>query len=122
MKKSVSLLAVALVTLSLSLVALPACATTVSECKALIDTLITETQGVTITGRNADKDRAGLLGKLSNAEIKLDQGKFADAIQKLQDYETKVNQLLAAGNISSTDANTLLSGAEAAITCISQLG
>lgn len=122
MRKSLSLLTATAITLSLLLVAPPARATTVSECKTLLDTLILETQSVTITGRNADRDRAGLLAKLTNAEIKLDQGKFADAIQKLQDYEAKVNQLLAAGNISLTDASTLLTGADEAIACIRQLG
>jgi hypothetical protein len=97
-------------------------ATSVSECKAMIDALILETQAVAISGMNAEKNRTGLLGKLSNAEIKLDQGKFADAIQKLDDYEAKVRQLAASGSISAADANLLLSGVDDAVVCISQLG
>ena len=92
---------------------------TVSECKAMIDALILETQAVAISGMNAERNRTGLLGKLSNADIKLDQGKFADAIQKLDDYEAKVRQLAASGSISAADANLLLSGADDAIACIS---
>jgi hypothetical protein len=123
MKKSTAgALALAIGALLLSFPAAPsASATTVTECKALIDSLISETQAVTITGQNADKDRAGLLGKLSNAEIKLDQAKFSDAIQKLNDYIAKVEQLIAAGHISQTDGNTLISGANDAIQCIRTL-
>lgn len=106
-------------------------AETVSGCQQLIANLKTETQGVTITGRNADKDRAGLVGKLTNASFALDQGKFCDAIQKLNDFKVKINQLIAAGNINQnpTDANgatlttgtQLLADADAAINCINQL-
>jgi hypothetical protein len=125
-----STLAVVFTTLVLSSVAMPVKAfpagaptpTTVDECRALIDTLTTETQAVTITGRNADKNLAGLLGKLSGAEIKLAEGKFSDAIQKLQDFQTKVSQLVASGSITAGDANMLLTGAQDAINCISQLG
>jgi hypothetical protein len=127
--KSVSL-TVALIALALTSVATRVTAasssvdtsTTVSECKAMIDALILETQAVAISGMNAERNRTGLLGKLSNAEVKLDQGKFADAIQKLDDYEAKVSQLAASGSISAADANLLLSGADDAIACISQLG
>jgi hypothetical protein len=106
-------------------------AETVSECQQMIANLKAETQNVIITGRNADKDRAGLIGKLNNASFALDQGKFCDAIQKLNDFKAKINQLIAAGNINQnpTDANgvsittgtQLLADADAAINCINQL-
>lgn len=106
-------------------------ATTVSECQTLLANLKAETQTVTITGKSADKDRAGLIGKIDNASFSLDQAKFCDAIQKLNDFKVKVNQLIAAGRINQnpTDAagnplvtgTQLLADADAAINCINNL-
>lgn len=106
-------------------------ATTVSECQTLIANLKAETQAVAITGKSADKDRAGLIGKVDNATFSLDQAKFCDSIQKLNDFKVKVNQLIAAGKINQnpTDAagnplvtgTQLLADADAAINCINQL-
>ena len=104
----------------------PVWATTVSECQAMIAGLESETQQVAITGRNADKDRDALVGKLDAAALKLDQAKFCDAIQKLDDYKARVNQLIAAGRINQdpdagVTAGQLLTDADAAINCINQL-
>jgi hypothetical protein len=118
-------------TLALIFSAPIASATTVTECQQMIANLKAETQSVVITGKNAEKDRTGLVGKLDNASFALDQGKFCDAIQKLNDFKARINQLVAAGNINqnSTDANgnplvtaqQLLTDADAAINCINQL-
>ncbi|HEX8163109.1 MAG TPA: hypothetical protein VF538_14665 [Pyrinomonadaceae bacterium] len=106
-------------------------AETVSECQQLLANLKSETQTVIITGKAAERDRAGLVGKVDNASFALDRGKFCDAIQKLNDFKAKVNQLIAAGQINQnpTDANgatlatgtQLLADADAAIHCINQL-
>ena len=64
-------------------------ATTISECQADIANLRTETQAATITGKNAAKDQAGLIGKLDGAAVELDKGKFCDSIKKLNDFKTK---------------------------------
>jgi hypothetical protein len=106
-------------------------AETVTECQQLIASLKAETQSVVITGKAAEKDRAGLVGKLDNASLSLDRGKFCDAIQKLNDFKVKINQLIAAGQINQnpTDANgatvptgtQLLADADAAINCINRL-
>jgi hypothetical protein len=100
----------------------PAAATTVSACQDQISLLAQQTAAVPISGPYADNDRAGLLGKLQNASTKLSQGKFADAIQKLDDFEAKVVQLRDAGKLAAADADTLLAGAGDAITCISGIG
>src|SRR5215203_1334926 len=76
-------------------------ATTISECQADIANLRTETQAATITGKNAAKDQAGLIGKLDGAAVELDKGKFCDSIKKLNDFKTKVNQLIAGGSIDA---------------------
>ncbi|HVG29426.1 MAG TPA: hypothetical protein VM864_06865 [Pyrinomonadaceae bacterium] len=117
--------------LALTLSANVTSAETVSECQQLIANLKAETQTVIITGKNAEKDRTGLVGKADNASFALDRGKFCDAIQKLNDFKSKINQLIAAGNINQnpTDANgntiatgnQLLADADAAINCINRL-
>lgn len=101
--------------------AAPAPASTVAECQQSISTLQTETAATTFFGQRAAADQANLITKLTNASIKLDQGKFADAIQKLTDYRTKVVALDAQGKIDPAAVPTLLAGADAAIACISGL-
>lgn len=97
-----------------------------SECQALIAELRAQTEAVAITGRNAEKNRAGLLGKLDNASAALNTGKLCDAIQKLNDFRNKVNQLIASGSIN-TDSTAgvtgqdLVDGATDAINCIQAL-
>ena len=110
------------------LVAAPlANATTVSEAQAMIASLKTKTQTVVITGKSAEtKDRPGLLGKLDEAVLKVDQAKFCDAIQKLNDFKVKVNQLIVAGKINQdpaqgTTGQELLTDADAAIAGLNDL-
>jgi hypothetical protein len=98
-------LAGAILALSLLLSATSAFATTVTECLALINNLKTQTQQVTITGRNAEKELAGLVGKLDAASLALNRAKFCDAIQKLNDYKAKINQPVAAGHINTDPSN-----------------
>ena len=103
-----------------------AAAQTISECQSIIANLKTKTQSVAITGKNADKDRSGLVLKLDEATLKIDQAKFCDAVQKLNDFKVKVNQLVAAGKINQdpaagTTGQELLTDADAAITCINGL-
>lgn len=108
--------------LALILVPGSALATTITECKTQIATLKVATVAATITGQNAAKDEAGLLSKLGDAEMKLDQAKFADAISKMTDYRSKVSQLAAARKMSAAEAADLISQADAIILCIQSLG
>jgi opacity protein-like surface antigen len=102
-------------------------ATTVSECQAIIAGLKTKTASVVIAGKQAEmKDRPGMIGKLDEASLKLDQAKFCDAIQKLNDFKVKVNQLAAAGKLNQdpaagTTGQELLADADAAIACVNDL-
>ena len=101
-------------------------ATTVSEVQAMLTSLKTKTTSVVITGKAADKDRAGLLDKLNEASLKVDQAKFCDAVAKLNDFKVKVNQLIAAGKINQdpalgTTGTELLSDADATIASINEL-
>jgi hypothetical protein len=94
-----------------------------SECLGLIAALRTETEGVVIVGKNAAKNRTGLLGKLDGAARDLDRGKLCGAIGKLLDFNQKVSQLNASGSINAdptvgTTGLDLIADANAAIVCI----
>jgi hypothetical protein len=104
-------------------VALPsvASAETVADCQTKISTLRAQTASVPITGQNAEMDRAALLGKLDEASAKLQLGKNADAVAKLENFKAKVEQLEAAGHVSPEDAQPLIAGADDAIACINSL-
>ncbi|MFE5670477.1 FIMAH domain-containing protein [Agromyces sp. NPDC056523] len=73
---------------------------------------------LTITGQNAEKDRAMLQGKLSAALIKIDEGKPLDAASKLTDFNSRVIQLRDAGKISATDATALITTADSIVVCL----
>lgn len=102
-------------------------ATTVSECQAIINGLKTKTQTIAISGKSAEtKDRPGMLLKLNEAGLKLDQAKFCDSIQKLNDFKVRVNQLATAGRLNQDPAagptgQELLADADAAIACVNEL-
>lgn len=101
-------------------------ATTVSEVQAMIASLKTKTETVIITGKSADKDRSGLLGKLNEASLKVDQAKFCDAAAKVNDFKVKVNALIAAGRINQdpalgTTGQELLNDADAIIKALNDL-
>lgn len=99
----------------------PAAAQTQDVYQTDISTLRSAVVTLAISGKNAEKDRSGLLGKLDAASSALAIGKTADAVQKLGDFERKIQQLAAAGRISSTDAADLITQADDAIACANGL-
>jgi hypothetical protein len=115
-------LAAALVAIG-AVIALPAAASasTVADCQGKIQQLRAQTETVAISGQNAEGDRAGLTSKLDEASVKLGTGKTADAVLKLEDFKAKVQQLADAGHVASTDAQSLIAGADDAIACINSL-
>ena len=100
----------------------PTQAETLTDCQAKIDVLRGQTETATFFGQNAEKNRTGLLTKLDNASVKLAEGKNADAIQKLTNFRDTVATLNTQGKINPDDANTLISGANDAISCVESLG
>ena len=101
-------------------------ATTVTEVQAMITALKAKTESVIITGKSAEKDRTGLLDKLNEATLKVDQAKFCDAILKLNDFKNKVNALIVAGKINQdpalgTTGQELLTDANAIIAALNEL-
>ncbi len=112
--------------LSLAFVAVKVNANTMSECQALIAALKADTESVVILGKNAEKNRAGLVTKLDGASVALDRGKLCDAIRKLTDYRNKVNQLIVSGSINADPAagvtgQDLVNGADESIACVQSL-
>jgi hypothetical protein len=126
MMKKISFAAI-LFTFAMFVAAPLAQATTVTEVQAMIASLKTKTTSVIITGKSAEtKDRTGLLDKLNEATLKVDQAKFCDAIVKLNDFKAKVNQLIVAGKINQdpaagTTGQELLTDADATIAAINDL-
>ena len=105
---------------------LAAYATTVTEVQAMIASLRTKTETVVITGKQADKNRATLLSKLSDATLKVDQAKFCDAIVKLNNFKAGVNALIADGQINQdpalgTTGTQLIADADAIIAALNEL-
>lgn len=120
--RSVALAVLAMV-LTPALVVRQASASVVQDCQALIDALVADTTAVIIVGKNAEKNRAGLLNKLEGASTSLERGKPCDAIRKLTDFQNKINQLIASGSINTDPAvgvtgQDLLNQAQDAINCI----
>ena len=102
-------------------------ATTITEVQAMLTSLKAKTTSVVIEGKSAEtKDRPGLLDKLNEASLKVDQAKFCDAIVKLNNFKTKVNSLIAAGKINQdpaagTTGQELLNDADATIAALNEL-
>lgn len=101
-------------------------ATTITELQAMIATLNTKTTNVIISGKQAEKDRAGLLEKVTEASLKVDQAKFCDAVAKINDFKNRVNALIASGKINQdpalgTTGTELLADADAIIAGLNDL-
>ena len=101
-------------------------ATTITEVQAMLTSLKAKTTNVIITGKSAEKDRTGLLDKLNEASLKVDQAKFCDAIVKLNDFKARVNHLIAVGRINQdpaagTTGQELLNDADAIIAGLNDL-
>lgn len=93
-----------------------------AACQEQFGALEADTQSVAITSGKVDKERAGLLKLVADAEALTAAGKTADAVTKLRDYEVKVGQLETAGRISAESAAQLRADAEAAIACLQPAG
>ena len=102
----------------------PASATTIDECKALIDVVQTTLDGVEVGGGNPERTRASLESKLAGAKTKLDQAKVDDALQKLGQFRDKVAELRDARKpkIDAGDAAVLIAAVDDAIACVESLG
>lgn len=99
----------------------PAHAQTVDECQAEIAALRVQTEEATFIGQNAAKDEAGLIGKLDSASVKLNRGKYQDALANLQSFRDRVVTLDQQDKVGDEDAAKLIAGADEAISCVQGL-
>lgn len=89
---------------------------TVPVCQAQIGDVIDNLDVVTIDSKRADWTRDRMKLKLYEAARKLNEAKFGDSLQKLDDVLVKVEQMLYARKpkISYEDADLLIYGIEGA--------
>ena len=93
-------------------------AQTAGSCQEEFTVLRTHTENVLITSGKVEKERAGLVKLVDDAETLASIGKTSDALKKLGDFTVKVDQLEAAGRINAESADLLRSDAQATITCV----
>ena len=96
-----------------------ATAGTATSCDEQLAVLSADVGSVAITGGKADKERAGLVKLADDAAALVTVGKTADALAKLANLQTKVDQLAAAERISAESAARLSSDIGAATGCLS---
>jgi hypothetical protein len=99
-------------------VAVPTQAQSATPCLDQFTVLREATQDVSITGGKVDKERVGLLKLVDDAQALAAIGKPADAVTKLRNFTVKVDQLEAAGRLSTESAATLRADAATTIACL----
>lgn len=112
---------VALAALALALVvpAGPASATTVTDCSLAIGAVRTD---VAVAAFRNERDRTTSDAKLADAQAKLAVGKPADAVVKMTDFRTRIQQLVAGNKLPPADGTLLVAGADGVIACIGAIG
>jgi hypothetical protein len=98
-------------------------ATTVEDCQAQLATLRADTVAAGTSFTNP-QSVTGVIGKLDDASTKLAEGKNADAVLKLGDFQTTLNSLATAPKpkLDPGTAETLTAEAQGVIDCINALG
>ena len=99
-----------------------ASATTVEECQAQLSALRADTVASESAFTN-QKDFTGSVAKLDAASAKLAEGKNADAVQKLTDFQTTLNALATApkAKIDQAVAQRLTTQAQGVINCVNSI-
>ena len=117
--KATRVLAMLAAVFTLSAVAAnPAMATTVEECQGQL----TELRNATVNSGLTAKQIESLVPKIDTASGKLAAGKTADAIQKLGDFQNKLEQFVASGKVNPGVAGALRDQARGVINCINEVG
>ena len=114
----VALLVPLLIAVVTTTAARPAAAQSATPCLDQFTVLRTHTKDVSITGGKVDKERAGLVKLVDDAQALASIGKTADAVTKLRNFTVKVDQLEAAGRLSAESAAQLRTDAAATIACL----
>jgi hypothetical protein len=100
-----------------------ASATTVDDCQSQLATLRADTVAAESSFTN-EQSVTSALGKLDAASTKLAEGKNADAVQKLVDYQTLLNALVTAPKpkLDPASAEAPIAEAQGVIDCINGIG
>jgi hypothetical protein len=104
-----------------------ASATTVEDCQDQLSALRDSTEAAQSKFTN-QKDFTGVLAKLDDAAVKLSEGKNADAVQKLTDFQNTLNALATAPKpkidpaVALEPEQGLVAQAQGVIDCVNQLG
>ena len=114
----VALLTPLLIAVVTTAAAPPVAAQTAPSCSDQFAVLRADTQDVTITGGKVEKERAGLVKLVDDAQALASIGKTADAVNKLRNFTVKVDQLEAAGRLSAESAALLRGDAADTIACL----
>ena len=122
--KLVRLLTIVAAVLAFSAVGVSsATASTVEECQAKLATLRANTVAAETSFAN-EKSMNSAVAKLDAASAKLAEGKNADAVQKLVDFQTTLNALATAPQpkVDPAVAQSLIAEAQGVIDCINTIG
>ena len=100
-----------------------ASATTVEDCQAQLATLRSDTVAAESSFTN-ESAFTNEIAKLDDASAKLTEGKNADAVEKLVDFQSTLNSLATASRpkVDATTAQTLTAEAQGVIDCINAIG
>jgi len=98
-------------------------ATAVADCQAQLATLSADTLAAETSFTNA-KSVTSLTAKVDAASVKLAEGKNADAVQKLVDFQTTLNSLAIAAKpkVEASTAQSLTAETQGVIDCINSIG
>ena len=98
-------------------------AATAEDCQAQLATLSADTLAAETSFTNA-KSVTSLTSKVDAASVKLAEGKNADAVQKLVDFQTTLGSLATAAKpkVEFGTAQTLTAEAQGVIDCINSIG
>lgn len=99
-----------------------ASATTTADCQAQLSQLRADTVAAQGSFTNL-RDFNGALAKLDAAESKLAEGKNADAVQKLADFQTTLNALATAPKpkVDPAVAQSLVVEAQGVVDCVNTI-
>jgi hypothetical protein len=78
-------------------------------------------RSATFAGQNATTDQSNLLAKLEAANAKVAEGKFSDAVDKLDDISDKATALAGAAKPKLADATAINTAVASAIACVGRL-
>jgi hypothetical protein len=91
------------------------------SCANELNAVETAIQAGVFLGQNAATDQSNLLAKLEAAGAKIQLGKAADAVDKLQDISDKATALAEAPKPKLADATVINAAVTAAIACVGTL-